>query len=301
MPLTGPRAQEGREIADAVELHARQVNGTGGIGGRRVRIVRYDDEARPEVAATRAREIVASQAVGVIGHITSAAALAAGPAYDAAGIPVVTANAGADEITEGKPGSFRLTFDVTSQSRALTLYAQRVLGTKSMTVIVNPTPAGARPIFGIENAFQEAGGTLRRLWQLDAKMPPQALSSSLDQIADDLKGAGTDDLVYLGIVPSSFARDIIVGLRRRGAKPLLLGTSSYGADSFAALFADLDEERHQPGFFTDGLLAAAPVLLDSANDRAQVFADEYRRDPLWFPWTGYATFSACCSAWSGVR
>ena len=123
MPLTGPRAQEGREIANAVEMYARQVNGAGGLKGRQVRIMPYDDEAKPEVAATRAREIAASRAVGVIGHITSAAALAAGTTYDAAGIPVITANAGADEITEGKPGSFRLTFDITSQSRALTLYA----------------------------------------------------------------------------------------------------------------------------------------------------------------------------------
>ena len=70
--LTGTDAAVGEEQLRAVELAADTVNAAGGIGGRPLEIVSYDDANDPARAAEVARDIVANdRVVLVIGHTIS--------------------------------------------------------------------------------------------------------------------------------------------------------------------------------------------------------------------------------------
>ena len=65
-------------------------------------------------------------------------------------------------------------------------------------------------------------------------------------------------------------------LRRQGARGPIIGTLDITGEAFGARFADQPEERQQPGFFTDGVYAASPVIFDSSNAETLAFADRFR-------------------------
>jgi hypothetical protein len=64
-------------------------------------------------------------------------------------------------------------------------------------------------------------------------------------------------------------------MRRRGAKGPIFGTGATAGEFFSALFADEPEERRKPGFFTDGMHAAASEIFDSANAETSAFAARF--------------------------
>ena len=55
----------------------------------------------------------------------------------------------------------------------------------------------------------------------------------------------------------------------------LIGVDAIGSSAFAELFQNEPEEQRRPGFFTDGIYAATPLLYDSAPAAAQALADDY--------------------------
>ena len=51
-PLSGPQKANGRDMLRGVRLAARQVNASGGVLGRRIKVVPVDDRANPDLAAS---------------------------------------------------------------------------------------------------------------------------------------------------------------------------------------------------------------------------------------------------------
>ena len=64
-----------------------------------------------------------------------------------------------------------------------------------------------------------------------------------------------------------------------------LAPASFAYGGYARLFAAEPEEREAPGFFTDGLYAASPVLFDSGNAALLAFRERFRarhgHEPSW--------------------
>lgn len=85
-PITGPYAEEGQGIANAVKLLADEQNAKGGLLGRQINVKICDDEGEASQAAICARQLVGEHAVAVIGSYTSGAALAAQPIYARANV-----------------------------------------------------------------------------------------------------------------------------------------------------------------------------------------------------------------------
>ena len=87
-PLTGTNAQPGECALYAVQLAAKQINEAGGILGKQIRIVSYDDQGSPEEAVRVATRMVESDHVeAVIGSCISSCVLSSGEIYNSAGIP----------------------------------------------------------------------------------------------------------------------------------------------------------------------------------------------------------------------
>src|SRR5437879_11583116 len=77
--LAGPFSQpRGVSMRHAAELAVKEVNARGGIRGRELALRVLDDSGRPEVAIRIAQQLVQDPAVvGVLGHLTCSASLAA--------------------------------------------------------------------------------------------------------------------------------------------------------------------------------------------------------------------------------
>jgi len=101
-PLSGKDSEAGQTMLDGVNLYVAEINRRGGVDGRKLEVLAYDDQNNKDIARERAREIARdSNALVVIGHYYSSISLEGGKIYKQYGIPAVTASATAPEVTEG--------------------------------------------------------------------------------------------------------------------------------------------------------------------------------------------------------
>ncbi len=108
-PFEGLHRHLGYDVLYAVKLAVRERNADGGISGYMVELVALDDGNDPAQTPLQARKmIVDADVMGVIGHFSDDAALAALDEYHRAGLALITQVA-ADGVTErGYSEVFRL-------------------------------------------------------------------------------------------------------------------------------------------------------------------------------------------------
>lgn len=98
-PITGPFANEGQGIDNAVKMIVEQQNAKGGLLGKKIDVITCDDEGTAVGGAICARKLVNDGVVAVIGTYSSTPAESAEPIYAKAGV-LQTSDATADELTK---------------------------------------------------------------------------------------------------------------------------------------------------------------------------------------------------------
>jgi branched-chain amino acid transport system substrate-binding protein len=100
-PYTGGSSAMGVAMRDAVRIAADEINKKGGVLGRQILLVERDDEAKNEVGAQVAQELINKEkVVATLGFINTGVALAAQRFYQEAEIPVINNVATGTVITE---------------------------------------------------------------------------------------------------------------------------------------------------------------------------------------------------------
>ena len=100
-PLTGSQASNGIDMYRGAKLAVDQVNAKGGVLGRKVQLIKADDQANPDIALAVARKVKARGAVAVIGPYNSSVGLVNLPYYLANGITPVQMTSTDDTTGEG--------------------------------------------------------------------------------------------------------------------------------------------------------------------------------------------------------
>ena len=89
-PLTGPTALLGTSERDALQIWLAQVNEAGGIHGRKIRLIVYDDGGSPQEALAAVRRLIDQDRVfALVAGSISGATLPVVPLINRAGIPFV--------------------------------------------------------------------------------------------------------------------------------------------------------------------------------------------------------------------
>jgi len=70
-PMSGPLANEGEQMEQAVRLLARDLNSKGGLLGQKVEIIAADDAGKPEAGLAAAQKLIDQKVVAVIGSYPS--------------------------------------------------------------------------------------------------------------------------------------------------------------------------------------------------------------------------------------
>jgi branched-chain amino acid transport system substrate-binding protein len=100
-PYTGGSSSMGVSMRDGVRLAVAEINKNGGVLGRQLQIIERDDEAKNEVGAQVAQELINKEkVVATLGFINTGVALAAQRFYQEAEIPVINNVATGTVITE---------------------------------------------------------------------------------------------------------------------------------------------------------------------------------------------------------
>jgi branched-chain amino acid transport system substrate-binding protein len=90
-PLTGPTTLLGVSERDAIEIAIDEVNAAGGVNGRRLKLVVYDDAGSPQEALTSVRRLIDQDGVfALIAGSTSGSTLPVVPFINRAKVPFVS-------------------------------------------------------------------------------------------------------------------------------------------------------------------------------------------------------------------
>ena len=172
--------------------------------------------------------------------------------------------------------TFRAVFSTSEMGESLANYLRHILGGVRAVVIYRDNGFG-RPI---ADGFKAAAQRLKltatyRAFKTDTERDEAVRLAA----ADPDKPAVVLAMIDVDAVP------VLTALRRQGSHGPVLGPSAIAGEKFAHLFADLPEEKRAPGFFTNGVYAASPIMLDSANAETVAFVARFRarygREPSW--------------------
>ncbi len=119
-PLTGDVAVYGNAVNDAVKLYTDKVNAEGGIDGKQIELVVYDDKGDATEAVNAYNKLVSSdQVLAIIGDVTSTPTIAVAQASVADNIPIITGTATHLDVTSFGTNMFRACFIDDLQARTM--------------------------------------------------------------------------------------------------------------------------------------------------------------------------------------
>ncbi len=99
--LSGPAEQLGKEMKSGAEAYFDVVNKSGGVNGRKIKLVSVDDGYEPEKAAANTTKLIeADKVLALFGYVGTPTSNAALPIFTAAKIPFVGAFTGAQSLRE---------------------------------------------------------------------------------------------------------------------------------------------------------------------------------------------------------
>lgn len=145
-PLTGPISHVGKDEQFGAQLALDDANAKGlTIGGQKVHfeLMAEDDQADPRTATTVAQRLVDAGVMGVVGHVTSGAAIPASRIYEQAGVPSVTPSSTTPKLTrQGFKTTYRVIANDLQQGAAMAGFALDVLKAQRIAVIDDRTAYG---------------------------------------------------------------------------------------------------------------------------------------------------------------
>jgi len=157
-PLTGVEAWIGYDGLNGAMLAVEEINAAGGINGRMIEFVYYDDGGSPEGAVSMARKLIYDDKVvaGILNH-GSELAIPASKVFDEAKVPALVPWAGHADIVKGGY-CFRVGLTARAPGKAMAYYAYEVLGARKFACIVTVDPYEESYAGAMKETFTKLGG-----------------------------------------------------------------------------------------------------------------------------------------------
>ena len=158
--LTGTTATFGQSTHRGLMMAVQETNDSGGVLGKKIKLITEDDQSRPEEAATAVTKLISrDKVVAVIGEVSSSRSLAAAPICQANQIPMVSNASTNPEVTRKGDYIFRVCYIDPFQGEVLAKFVFNSLKLKRVAVlkdIKNDYSIGLAQFF--EENFGALGG-----------------------------------------------------------------------------------------------------------------------------------------------
>ena len=159
-------ANYGNAVKNGIMLYIDEVNAAGGVNGKQIEVIAYDDKGDATEAVTAFSRLVDDGVTAVIGGVLTGTTLAVADETYEIGMPQITASATAPGVTLLDPEDesagirenvFRACFIDPFQGEKMAEYAAEKMGAKTAAVIFE---TGNDYSEGLKNAFVEKCGEL---------------------------------------------------------------------------------------------------------------------------------------------
>jgi branched-chain amino acid transport system substrate-binding protein len=165
-PMSGPYAQNGRDILNGFLLYLEEIKYQ--AAGRPIELIVEDDEAIPAVGLTKARKLVERDGVHLMaGALLSSTGYALAPYIDSMKIPMLYPVVSADDLTQRRRSEWivRTGWSGSQPNHAFGEYAYRTLKLRRVATIALDYAFGWESVGGFERTFVEQGGTIvQSMW-----------------------------------------------------------------------------------------------------------------------------------------
>jgi branched-chain amino acid transport system substrate-binding protein len=274
-PMSGKDHEGGQAMIDGVNLYVNEVNKNGGINGRTLEVIAYDDQNNKAMARNRALEIAKeSKAMVVIGHYYSSISLEGGKIYKEYGIPAITASATAPEVTEGNDWYFRVVADTNLQGKFSALYIKNILEQEAVNIVFEQDAYGTTLHHSFGRASRDSGLWIKNIWSINSEIDD--VDRKFDAITHELQLNPKPGALFLALQDHEAAK-LVRSIRDAGIDLVIMGGDAIGSESFQRQFVKIPSETRSPGHYTDGIYAATFFISDISNRKARQFSKTFKR------------------------
>jgi len=206
LPMTGPFASTGREIAAAIKLYVDQKGSS--VAGRKIEVLLKDDAGSAETAKRVAQEMIVNDKVSALaGMGLTPIAFAVAPIATKAQIPLVVMAAATSAIIKSSPFVLRTSYTTAQVTYPIAAWAAKQ-GVKRPISIVSDYGPGVDAENAFKASFEQNGGKVLAALRVPLMNPD--FSPFLQRVADD--GA---DAVY-AFMPSGAGAVFMKQFTERG-------------------------------------------------------------------------------------
>lgn len=263
----------GEAMLQGIRLYLDSINAQGGVAGKKIELLVLDDHNDIRKAMSVASEIVLeNKALLVLGHGYSTPSLAAGDVYRKNGIPAITASATAVDVTSANDWYFSVIPDNRVQSEFMAHYLKHILKQESVSMIVDTDSYGSSLAEHFVKAARKLGMTINNRWNFDTEN--DQLDETLDMIVGELRSIQDPGAILFATYEAE-AIKIIASLKFPGTNYTIIGPDSFSTSLFIEEFRKYPQEQAQPGYYSDGIYAISPFMMEIADEKAYTFRKEF--------------------------
>ena len=160
--LAGPAAELGVEMRRGILAAFSEMNRAGGIGGRRLDLLSYDDRYEPELAIANTQRLIGQDGVfALIGAVGTPTSAAAEPIARAAGVPFIAPFTGAEFLRSPElTNVVNVRASYFEETDAMVDRLVRDLGVSRIAVLYQDDSYGRSGLAGVEQALDRRAMSL---------------------------------------------------------------------------------------------------------------------------------------------
>lgn len=249
-PLTGPFAGLGLDAKRGAEFATKQLNAAGGINGKKVELVMYDDRGNRAEAVSVVRKLIQQDdVVAIIDGSLSLTSIAAAPPVNQGKTPMVVAYSNAVAVVKDHEYIFRWASVADVQGWAIAHDAVKK-GFKTFAILMQDEEYGRGIINGFEKGIEKLGG------EVVYKRPFAPTEREFRSFLTAIKGLNVDAVIASGFGPP------LTAIGRQGGE--------LGVFPKAQLYVGCDGNEidwyRGIGNFGDGTLATLEVVVPTEKE-----------------------------------
>ena len=134
---TGPSAHGNKGTIEGIRFAVQELNQQGGLLGKQVEILEYDNQSTPLHSKLAAEKAVKAGVIAVFGANWSSNSLAMAPVLQAAKIPMISPFSTNPDVTIVGDYIFRICFIDSFQGPVMARFAFQVLKAKTAAILIN--------------------------------------------------------------------------------------------------------------------------------------------------------------------
>lgn len=259
-PSTGFAAADGKSAVMGAELAVSQINAKGGVNGKNLELIIYDDQASPKNSVPIANKLIGRDKVKIaISGSYSGATRAAAGVFQAAKIPYIAAYAVHPSITRAGNYVFRTSFMGEVQGRAGAKLVGDVLKKKRVVLITLKNDFGKSLAAGFKEKASAFGITIVNEYQYSIK------DRQFGPIVAKVKADNPDAIYATGYFFT--AGPLVRQLRAGGVKAVVIGQEGYDSEKFIKI----------AGAASEGVLITTSLDRDSKRAVTQDFIKSFEK------------------------